>query len=274
MELAREARAVTLAGYAIERAHHEAVAQPLQERFLNDFLDLIPVAHNNSDNKYGKLDVSVKRPEDIPPAQSFGLVVEGRARGGLGHERAEFGLCIGEHVDAETPSLTDVLIAHQINGSNVPTVRRVTVDSVQWRATRDKHLARMTNVEAKRDFADRYNPEEEAFVLPVGDFANLLPPDSWNKWRGLVEVPDPRANERAWKKAVKRGGEEGGVTAFYSQSRRIKTSDFSDFGMPYHLELLAAAFGVENEFDELKSQLHAELPKSTDETFFGKEILQ
>lgn len=263
MEQVRRMRESGLSGYAIETARYEADSNPVNQLFLDKFFMALPIKLRYDDPEIHwrqKNYVELGRPTGVAPALAFTVAQE------YDHHLApHIGFVIGERLSQDEDGTTELLFTSNTAKNPMIVVKNLKVATAHWNAKRNDRFQRMIGTNESTEIAERYNPASDAFVIFPKDLLVLAA--RIDGFGGYTTISTAFRKNRVLFRTDKK--DPNRMLHLSQEQRSIRASDFEEFNVLYHLEVLAAAFDVDETFDQLKAEREAALPPSLEESIFG-----
>lgn len=271
--MARVREAQIAGGLSVNRARYDIETDGINTAFLKGFLGALPLGFVYPGNYAGDKIPNVFTVEDpvyIRFLARLGVFLNGRVQGADYGDKLTPGLVIGERARSEDgASFTELLIASEKRAAGKdgfwvpsPAVYSTTVSSHEWNVLREQATTLLTTPYDSEIVLSHFNPSLQAIDVGSGDF------DVPN----LEEVRDvkpekPRAMARALGGMTKLSRHKLGCGSV--QVRTLRSTDFEEFDVMTHLETIAAAFDVGEQFDALKAARDAQMPQHYAEAQLG-----
>lgn len=248
---------------AVSLARYDAETEPINNEFMEDFLEILPVKFEYTDNRRGDTSASsfvVKDALNVRPTAVFGIHF---LRASL--DRGDAGLIVGERssVDPKLP-LTEILVLglrRKLNEDDTwsepyPVVTPFAVATGCWEKLRREAIDSLTTPYSQDTFTHLFSSTHAGYLIDKATvrstgMARLEPTEYY------YEYKDKKAL-RQLKRTPK--GNPNTLVCQIGKTRLLQSTDIEMYGVMNYLEYITAAYDKSTEFDFIKAKRTAALP--------------
>lgn len=237
----REAQQSGVSGYEIASADYETEARPTNQHFLDQILQLLPVS-----TRFGDEEFRVPKPEHVLATLALGTAL-------LPARKVPLSVFVlGERAESARSTRLLLSLPELTYPPSAPGCMEVSVSTAGWRARRARALGHLTA--PNPDLIGRMS-EKGGYEVGISELVQLQ--------EGPVQATGPISYRFATGNVIR--------ARDLSPKRGLRCVDFTNFNVPYHLSVLAAAYGVSEQYDALVATREAALPPAPEEAMFGLE---
>lgn len=261
-------------GFAIERSRFDAEAEPVNQAFLQDITDALPLEFAGLDDKEGGGAFTLDDPVYLRSLSAFGVTDNNPYKTGGG------GFVIGQRpaTTRQKYPLTEVLLATKDGKGNAKVMTAI-VDGKAWAEHLDEAISKMSepfpyetlkSLLVNGKYVVKKSQCAKLGVPALAQIYKLTFDDEWVRVTKKDLVDQGRGGKYYAKKLHRNTDKKRAfIGATAGDSRPLDQADFEDFSVMTHIEYLAAAFGIGEELDRAKAKREAAMPVHPYETAFG-----